>query len=327
MNQLVSKIGEFGNSDATRAIEKSGKWLAPWVSLLLVIGIAWQLAMLALSFFPGVDTDLPVADRSPASETSGDAPGFSLERITQANLFGVFNRTGQQQAGAAAAMPAPIDGDSDLPETSLELTLKGTIWDSNPERALAIIQNRSEENVFAVGDTVVAGARLHRVDPRQVILERNGGTYEKLVLAELADLKTTANRSRLSPGGVRRIPVSTSARANNQSNAEAVVGAMSQILRPQPHFVDQQLKGYRVYPGRQRQLFAELGLRPGDLVIDINGIPMTDPQQSAQLLSGLDQSGSMSVTVERNGTPEIITIDLDQINSAIAGMSPDEPVE
>jgi general secretion pathway protein C len=97
---------------------------------------------------------------------------------------------------------------------------------------------------------------------------------------------------------------------------------LSEIIRPQPHFADGRLKGYRIYPGRQRRTFAELGFRPGDLATHINGVPLTDPEQSANMLSGIEQSGQLSVTVERNGIPEVITIDLDQISSALQQSPP-----
>ena len=91
---------------------------------------------------------------------------------------------------------------------------------------------------------------------------------------------------------------------------------LSEIIRPQPHFADGQLKGYRIYPGKQRRTFAELGFRPGDLATSINGVPLTNPEQSTNLLRGFDQGGQVTVSVERNGIPEVITIDLDQFGSA-----------
>ncbi len=36
-------------------------------------------------------------------------------------------------------------------------------------------------------------------------------------------------------------------------------GAMSEIMRPQPVFAQGKQKGYRVYPGRNRQAFVRLG--------------------------------------------------------------------
>ena len=43
-------------------------------------------------------------------------------------------------------------------------------------------------------------------------------------------------------------------------------GAITEIIRPQPVFANGQQRGYRVYPGRNREQFTKLGLMPGDLV-------------------------------------------------------------
>ena len=46
---------------------------------------------------------------------------------------------------------------------------------------------------------------------------------------------------------------------------------LADVIRPTPYFVAGQQQGYRVYPGRDRKQFAALGLRPGDLIKDIDG--------------------------------------------------------
>jgi hypothetical protein len=58
--------------------------------------------------------------------------------------------------------------------------------------------------------------------------------------------------------------------------------------------------GMRIYPGRNRVAFAQLGLRPGDHLISINGSP-ADGQTWDQLLKSLLPDSRISITVERNG--------------------------
>ena len=50
---------------------------------------------------------------------------------------------------------------------------------------------------------------------------------------------------------------------------QADPASFTDILRPQPYMPNGELKGYRVYPGRDRRRFAALGLRPGDLVTEL----------------------------------------------------------
>jgi len=54
-------------------------------------------------------------------------------------------------------------------------------------------------------------------------------------------------------------------------------------MRNQPVLMQGKLRGFRVYPGRNRQAFTRLGLRSGDLVIAINGTPLDDPARGDEI--------------------------------------------
>ena len=88
---------------------------------------------------------------------------------------------------------------------------------------------------------------------------------------------------------------------------------LSEVIRPTPYFVNGQQQGYRVYPGRDRQQFASLGLRPGDLIKEIDGQSLTDPQQAMNIFRSLGTANQVSVTVERNGQPETLVLSTDQL--------------
>jgi general secretion pathway protein C len=81
-------------------------------------------------------------------------------------------------------------------------------------------------------------------------------------------------------------------------------------------FADGKQRGYRIYPGRKRQQFAELGLKPGDLVTAINGTALDDPASGMEVFRTLGESDQVSVTVERNGQPETLTLDTSQLGAA-----------
>ncbi len=67
---------------------------------------------------------------------------------------------------------------------------------------------------------------------------------------------------------------------------------LSDVIRPTPYFVNGQQSGYRVYPGRNRQQFSDLGLRPGDLIKDVDGQALTDPTQAMQIFQDARQLGT-----------------------------------
>jgi general secretion pathway protein C len=144
------------------------------------------------------------------------------------------------------------------------------------------------------------------VYPDRVVLDR-GGQLETLALP-----KQTA-------AGISIARPAAPAQANNQFAdnlrriAENNPSAFAEVVRPQPVFANGVQRGYRVYPGRNRQQFSKLGLQPGDLVLSINGTALDDPQRGMEVFNTISTSDRVTVTVERNGQPQELTLNTAQI--------------
>jgi len=89
-------------------------------------------------------------------------------------------------------------------------------------------------------------------------------------------------------------------------------------MRPQPVFANGQQRGYRIYPGRNRQQFAKLGLMPGDLVTSINGAALDDPARGMEILQSMNSATDVTVTIERNGQTSQISINNAQVAAEAA---------
>jgi general secretion pathway protein C len=105
-------------------------------------------------------------------------------------------------------------------------------------------------------------------------------------------------------------------------------GVISDIMRQQAVFAQGKQRGYRVYPGRNRQAFMKLGLRPGDLVTAINGTPLDDPARGAEIFRTLGSSSEARITVMRNGRAQELTLNMTQIASEAEQLidAPGQPV-
>ncbi|MBK9252564.1 MAG: hypothetical protein IPM70_12020 [Proteobacteria bacterium] len=63
---------------------------------------------------------------------------------------------------------------------------------------------------------------------------------------------------------------------------------LEQYMRRAAAFHDDgSLRGVRVYPGWDEQVFDEAGLEAGDLVVAVNGEPLNDPVRASDLLDSL----------------------------------------
>lgn len=302
----LAKWSDFSSADGAALAAEVSKRLPALVTVLLVVLLGWQLARVIWLLVPGSAAGDPVTV-APPMPTAGSGPAaaatVNVERIASAHLFGEASA-----AGAPEVLPrAPAE---DLQETRLALTLKGTMAGSNERLTRAIIaDNRNEEKVYTIGDAVAPGATLHAVYRDQVVLSRNG-VLEALKLPK--DMPTSSAPVRRQPTTRVAVPTDESS-ASIQNALTQNAAQLADVIRPTPYFVGGQQQGYRVYPGRNRQQFAALGLRPGDLIKDIDGQSLTDPQQAMEIFQNLGSADQVSVTVERNGQPQVLVLTTSQL--------------
>lgn len=297
-----AKWSDFSSLDSERTLAAANQLLPKWVAVVLVIAIAWQLARIIWLLVPGSSagdaTITPPAQlRTPGAQASGQV---DVQSIAGAHMFG--------QASGEAVVQALPESYEELAETRLSLKLTAAIAATDQEAAFAIIQdNRNEQKVYSIGNTVAPGTTLHAVYTDRVVLNRSG-TLEVLKLPK--DFPKGAV--------TRRNSTSVSRTATNPRSIQTVVSQnatrLADVIRPTPYYVSGQMQGYRVYPGRNRKQFAALGLRPGDLIKDIDGAALTNPQQATQIFQNLGSAEQVSVTVERNGQPEVLVLRTDQLN-------------
>jgi len=273
-----------------------------WVSLIFVVLIAYYLARVALLLFPSSAETLWAPPQSIGTGQAIANQGNSDEQyksIVDSHLFGI--------ATASDVKPVPTETEN-APDTRLNLKLRATVATTETEIAHAIIADGSgNEKVYFVEDAIPGGASLHRVDMDRVILNR-GGVLEALRLPkEFAGSPSPPSR----PANQRRSTAKTSVQQLLNQNA----ATLAQIIRPQPFMPNGQLKGYRVFPGRNRQQFISLGLRPGDLVTEINGVALNNPAQGMEIFSTLGETSQVSVTIERNGRSQVLNLDTNNLSA------------
>jgi len=97
----------------------------------------------------------------------------------------------------------------------------------------------------------------------------------------------------------------------SESTSSCVTSSCSDVMRPTPYFVNGEIKGYRVYPGSDRLRFRSLGLRPGDLVTEIDGQPLDDSTLATELFGKAVSGQPVLLSVLRGDELETIEIKVD----------------
>jgi len=265
-----------------------------YVSFILAALIVVELARMAVSALSGpVKSPEPVPTRSPAAPARHG--GVDVQSVVSAHLFGI-----------ATADPAAQDPDH-APLSSSNLMLAGTIATQDPKHGVAIISDGGPSKVYAIGDNV-NGATLHSVYLDHVILDR-AGILETLVLPRLQlNARSSARMGRVQPQAPTAVQ-------NIRRMVEQDPGLLDQVMRTVPSYdnVAGKLRGFRAYPGKNRAIFGKLGLKPGDLVTAINGQALDDPQHSQDVFNTIQSSDRATVTVERAGQKQEITLNIAQV--------------
>ncbi|WP_020559073.1 type II secretion system protein N [Thiofilum flexile] len=79
------------------------------------------------------------------------------------------------------------------------------------------------------------------------------------------------------------------------------------LVTASPAKVNGQMQGFRVNPGKNMQLFQTTGLIAGDIVTEINGIPLNNMSSGIKALNTITKASNVSLKVLRAGT--VITVD------------------
>lgn len=209
--------------------------------------------------------------------------------------------------GAAASQPKVLDA----PDTSLSWSLKGLLSDPDPSRSAAILLPQGQtEKLYRVGAELPGNITLQEVLADRVILNR-GGRLETLRLKSNAASGSATSR---------RAPALPTTAGNPRGGDAPRVDRDAWVNDPQrfldvitasPVMQDGALYGLQVSPARNAREFEAAGLKPGDVITEVDGSPVADITDYRDLLKTLEDATSVSVALERDGEPMNITINMD----------------
>lgn len=277
----------------------------------------WLFVRLVWDLVPRGDVAFDTAPARVAGMT-GAAPAQSVAKW---HLFG--KTTFATGTGANA------------PASTLSLILRGTLAEGDPTRGIAVISDPANgEHAFRVGEEVVSGARLDSVYPDHVVLTHDGAE-EVLKLPRDTNLApgdivrptpataTSRSAALIAPGvAVPRSQPASMPPSGLAAHAGAAEGWRQTVARLRhnpaelmqrvqvvPVLDNGKLTGVRL-AGADAALISQIGLQPGDVVTSVNGMAVDSFARGQEIISSLENSSSVRVTVLRNGTPTEVTVGL-----------------
>jgi hypothetical protein len=221
-------------------------------------------------------------------------------------------RSGPIEAPVSVTPVRPEANDSSASAFPVALILVRTQRGRNSFDGFAQIGVHARSpQTYSAGARLANGARLTQIYDHYVVLERDG-LRARLYLQGDAQPDARGSQGLLTVGGTAE-PAPPAATSHD---------ALAAYLRPSPVFIGDQLHGFAMYPGRDPAPFSQLGLQPGDVLTSINGTAVSESAESLAALHTLTDGETMTVQVERQGTPQILSLD----GSILARAATAEPV-
>lgn len=286
------------------------------VRLLLLICLCFSLARLFWLLLP--EPVIPTAAFHISARKHVANESLNKSSIDQLKSLNVFGKAGAAKEETVLVVDVPST------ETQLNLILMGVVASNYEQKARAIIGIDNKQDVYAVGTALPVGEGIVLIKiMRDRVIISNNGQSEVLFLYQ-DDPETKAVAARDSPVMSRE----DSQRMLEWEADHAEPEVVAAINHPTVSLPDQaitalgrsmsntvtmnsfneggKMAGFKLSPGRDVDKFKALGLQSGDVVIAVNGWPMSD---SAQILEMYNNLGSSATLQVKRGT-NIMTVDV-----------------
>jgi len=272
-------------SVAQRLVRSAGRIQAV-LSHRAIPALATVAALLLLCWTLAQGTWRVLQPASPAVARSGAADLTDLRALGSVQLFG----------RAAPRSPAV---EASVAPSNLNMTLTGVAARATGGCALVIVQGQPEA-AFCSGEEVSPGVRLDTVERDRIVIVRNG--VREAVFMKDADGAAAA----AVPPIVQS--VGTDRQLVDRRQLQQQLG--------RPEFLNQALivpnpdGGFLVRQVQAGSLYEKLGLRPGDVIRNVNGQPLTNMDDVMRLYQQFGTAQRVLVDVQRQGRNETLYYDM-----------------
>lgn len=172
-----------------------------------------------------------------------------------------------------------------LEPTTLKLVLWGTV--TGDSEVYAVIEDKQvrQQSLYEEGDSI-QGATVKKILRHKVILMYQGKD-------QILEMETDRKNAVLS-----KLPVIKPLMYESQDNN---MSTLRRQVKFRPHFTEGEPDGLMVYGIRSNSIFSQAGLRNGDIVKDVNGIPIISARDASSLFSEIEETDNARITLVRQG--------------------------
>jgi len=281
--------------------------LKQFITLSVTIYLMWQLSILVWLAVPAHADDLNKHNVYALSLTESKQVTIDMKQVAAFNLFGLSTKASQINTKKEKQITAP--------ETKLNLKLRGLRKGQGTIKSSAIIEDsRGVQNIYYLADTI-DGHKLvsvHEIYSQRLILKRSGKLEALTLFDVLQQAKSEVqkdSKEKIALPQMTRVPVINKTRNKELTQSLSTIAdtlktnplSLNGTMIIEPSESDGAFQGYKVSPGRDRVLFARLGLVKGDIVTQVNDVELTSSGKIMSLMGTLSSASELEIKVLRRG--------------------------
>jgi len=285
----------------------SKKWLISGLYLSAIL-IGWALAfggaqyahrLLILDDLDEIQTPGVVESTQVTSTQKSRAPSKSnyTSVISRRNIFD------STQALKPAEKPQNTQ-EENMTISDIDAQLMGTIVMKPDTASLAMIQLNSNKTItpYGIGDQLL-DAKIEVIEPEYVWIRRNNQLEVLRLFGEKNETGKTSAKpkskgdddSGVSKSGKDKYTVDQEVFDELLQNPEKLYTQ----IRATEHKKDGEVDGYRVSGIRRKSIFYKLGIKNGDVIHNVNGMPLTNLNEAMKAFESLQSSRDFNFDITR----------------------------
>jgi len=221
-----------------------------------------------------------------------------------------------QLFGESRSAATPVRPVTTISRSSLRLM--GVVSGDNGYAMIA--DSQGNENVYRSGDELPDGTRLESIESQQVIISANGRDEILALDRDRVAAHDSGSGPRAAPQvsvnpipGLRGFQAPAGISIASLPDVARTSGLDANALADSISVMPVSSGGFRVRPGRNARLFAELGLQMNDIVTAVNGQPLQSEAAAQALFADVMQRGEVAITINRQGREMTLRPDLEQV--------------
>ena len=244
--------------------------LAPILFFLILIWLCWRLASLVWWFVLPPQT--PVVHQV--------VMGSQQKMLPDIVRFSLFEEQGQQpQAQQSVNLPMKLEG----------------VMLAQPQYlSSAVIRINNKASSYRVGQTIDETAySVAEVYWDHVVVKNENGQTQELNFGEPLALNTP------------ELPANSAPPVSSQNQVQDALGsAITGLEQNRDNYLSQMgvnsgQGGFEISERTPPALRARLGLKPGDIIVSVNGQPLATGMNEAQLLEQIRKTGQAKIEIQR----------------------------